>query len=92
MLRAPFTSLALRPEPVGSIPSFPCINKKHPKGCFLFLVALIGIEPILLSELDFESSASTSSATEPERTTVTYLAAAFSASTFLTRRALRVGL
>ena len=29
------------------------------------LVALIGIEPILLSELDFESSASTSSATEP---------------------------
>lgn len=33
---------------------------------FSFLVALVGIEPTLLSELDFESSASTSSTTEPE--------------------------
>ncbi len=42
-------------------------QKNHPQGMiFLFLVALIGIEPILLSEHDFESSASTSSATEPE--------------------------
>lgn len=40
--------------------------KKHPLwGVCLFLVALIGIEPILIAELDFESSASTSSATEP---------------------------
>ena len=41
--------------------------KKTPSfdGAFRILVALIGIEPILLAELDFESSASTSSATEP---------------------------
>ena len=30
------------------------------------MVALVGIEPTLLAELDFESSASTSSATEPK--------------------------
>ena len=70
--------------------------KKHPfRVFFLFLVALVGIEPTLLAELDFESSASTSSATEPEHNqTANYLdfLAAFLDSTFLTRRALRVGL
>ena len=33
---------------------------------FLFLVALVGLEPTLLAELDFESSASTNSATGPK--------------------------
>ncbi len=43
-------------------------QKKHPAiaGMFLFLVALVGLEPTLLAELDFESSASTNSATGPE--------------------------
>ena len=41
------------------------VKMKTHKSGFQFLVALIGIEPILLAELDFESSASTSSATEP---------------------------
>lgn len=43
-------------------------TKKHPAiaGMFLFLVALVGLEPTLLAELDFESSASTNSATGPE--------------------------
>ena len=66
----------------------------------LFLVALVGIEPTLLSELDFESSASTSSTTEPEQFTTVYFAFfavafltdAFFASTFLTNLALRFGL
>ena len=33
---------------------------------FFYLVALVGLEPTLLAELDFESSASTNSATGPE--------------------------
>ena len=70
--------------------------KKYPNwDIFLFLVALVGIEPTLLSELDFESSASTSSTTEPELRAPLYFAffaAAFFASTFLTNLALRVGL
>ena len=42
--------------------------KKHPQmEMFLFLVALVGLEPTLLAELDFESSASTNSATGPKR-------------------------
>ncbi len=73
----------------GSRPTGP--NKKSPKwGILLFLVALVGLEPTLLAELDFESSASTNSATGPKPWT--YFAAAFLASTFLTKRALRVGL
>ena len=32
---------------------------------FIYLVALVGLEPTLLAELDFESSASTNSATGP---------------------------
>ncbi len=60
---------------------------------FSFLVALVGIEPTLLSELDFESSASTSSTTEPELLQLPcYFAAAFLDSTFFTNLALRVGL
>ena len=38
---------------------------KIPKRGFLILVALVGLEPTLLAELDFESSASTNSATGP---------------------------
>ena len=43
------------------------INKKHPTGgyFFIYLVALVGLEPTLIAELDFESSASTNSATGP---------------------------
>ncbi len=63
-------------------------KKNTPKGVYFILVALVGIEPTLLAELDFESSASTSSATEPKG----YFAAAFLAATFFTKRALRVGL
>ena len=33
----------------------------------LILVALVGLEPTLIAELDFESSASTNSATGPQR-------------------------
>ncbi len=40
--------------------------KKIPKGGILFLVALVGLEPTLIAELDFESSASTNSATGPK--------------------------
>ena len=40
--------------------------KKYPIRGILFLVALVGLEPTLLAELDFESSASTNSATGPE--------------------------
>ena len=32
---------------------------------FINLVALVGLEPTLIAELDFESSASTNSATGP---------------------------
>ena len=69
------------------------LNKKTPHtGVFLFLlVALVGLEPTLLAELDFESSASTNSATGPKPRCV-YFAAAFLASTFFTRRALRFAL
>lgn len=67
-------------------------NEKCPVGHFLFLVALVGLEPTLLAELDFESSASTSSATEPEHIQLHYFAADFFASTFLTNLALRFGL
>ena len=69
-------------------------NKKSPLwDDFLFLVALVGIEPTLLSELDFESSASTSSTTEPELLQLLYyFTAAFLDSTFFTNLALRVGL
>ena len=59
-------------------------------GIFLFLVALVGLEPTLLAELDFESSASTNSATGPKQRL--YFAADFLASTFLTNLALRVAL
>lgn len=50
------------------VPGCPRNKKKHPAiaGMFLFLVALVGLEPTLLAELDFESSASTNSATGPE--------------------------
>ena len=61
-------------------------------GRFLFLVALVGLEPTLLAELDFESSASTNSATGPKPFSQIYFAATVRFSTFLTRRALRVGL
>ncbi len=52
--------------------------KKHTDMCvFLFyLVALVGLEPTLLAELDFESSASTNSATGPKRNTTNYFVAA----------------
>ena len=40
---------------------------KIPVWGFVFLVALVGLEPTLLAELDFESSASTNSATGPLR-------------------------
>ena len=56
----------------------------------LFLVALVGLEPTLLAELDFESSASTNSATGPDALRITY--AACFASTFFTKRALRFAL
>ena len=59
-------------------------------GIFLFLVALVGLEPTLLAELDFESSASTNSATGPKQRL--YFAADFLASTFFTNLALRVAL
>ena len=40
--------------------------KNTPNGIFfIYLVALVGLEPTLLAELDFESSASTNSATGP---------------------------
>ena len=71
------------------------IKKPPQRDGFLFLVALVGIEPTLLSELDFESSASTSSTTEPEPLQLSYFAfftAAFLDSTFFTNLALRVGL
>ena len=69
------------------------LNKKNTQvGVFLFnLVALVGLEPTLLAELDFESSASTNSATGPKPMR-DYFAAAFLVSTFLTKRALRAGL
>ena len=42
------------------------INKNIPQGdIFIYLVALVGLEPTLIAELDFESSASTNSATGP---------------------------
>ena len=62
-------------------------------GYFLFnLVALVGLEPTLLAELDFESSASTNSATGPKGSTTNYFVAAVRAATFFTRRALRFAL
>lgn len=69
------------------------LNKKNTQvGVFLFnLVALVGLEPTLLAELDFESSASTNSATGPKPMR-DYFAVAFLVSTFLTKRALRAGL
>ncbi len=60
---APFTSHTLRSEPVGSSSNQTKI--KIPKKGILILVALVGLEPTLLAELDFESSASTNSATGP---------------------------
>ncbi len=67
-------------------------GKKYPSGGGEYnLVALVGLEPTLLAELDFESSASTNSATGPcEKHTVIY--AAVFAATFFTKRALRFGL
>ena len=56
-------ALSLRLEPVGS--SSDTGKIKIPKRGFLILVALVGLEPTLLAELDFESSASTNSATGP---------------------------
>ena len=41
-------------------------KNKTTKRWFIFLVALVGLEPTLLAELDFESSASTNSATGPK--------------------------
>ena len=38
----------------------------HPPRFLFYLVALVGLEPTLLAELDFESSASTNSATGPK--------------------------
>lgn len=67
-------------------------KQKHPVWGVLSLVALVGLEPTLLAELDFESSASTNSATGPERITANYFAAALRASTFFTKRALRFAL
>ena len=66
--------------------------KKHPVWGVLSLVALVGLEPTLLAELDFESSASTNSATGPKRNSTNYFAAALRASTFFTKRALRFAL
>ena len=39
---------------------------KIPVWGFSILVALVGLEPTLIAELDFESSASTNSATGPK--------------------------
>ena len=90
----PFHYASLRYEPRFVSDQKNNRKQKTPqKGLFLFLVALVGIEPTLLAELDFESSASTSSATEPLTANHRiYFAAAFFASTFFTKRALRVGL
>ena len=41
-------------------------NKNGASAPFFYLVALVGLEPTLLAELDFESSASTNSATGPK--------------------------
>ena len=42
-------------------------QKTSARDVFCFnLVALVGLEPTLLAELDFESSASTNSATGPK--------------------------
>ena len=57
-------------------------------GYLLFLVALVGLEPTLLAELDFESSASTNSTTGPDD----FYFAVFFAATFFTKRALRFAL
>ena len=46
---------------------------KIPVWGFVFLVALVGLEPTLLAELDFESSASTNSATGPWHQKANYL-------------------
>ena len=67
-------------------------TKKISHSGYFILVALVGLEPTLLAELDFESSASTNSATGPKHKLRVYFAAVFLASTFLTRRALRVAL
>ena len=40
-------------------------QNKNPQMGILILVALVGLEPTLIAELDFESSASTNSATGP---------------------------
>lgn len=66
-------------------------KNKNPQMGILILVALVGLEPTLLAELDFESSASTNSATGPWTQAVSYYAACF-ASTFFTKRALRFAL
>ena len=70
--------------------SRPTGQKNIPIRDILFLVALVGLEPTLLAELDFESSASTNSATGPKQRL--YFAADFLASTFFTNLALRVAL
>ena len=87
-----FGGILVRPEPSGlrSQKTLKIKNTHVFTWVFFILVALVGLEPTLLAELDFESSASTNSATGPKPWT--YFAAAFLASTFLTKRALRVGL
>ena len=42
------------------------VQNKNPQTGILILVALVGLEPTLIAELDFESSASTNSATGPK--------------------------
>ena len=64
ILLGAFTSLALCSEQVDSLSVY--IKIKIPKMGILILVALVGLEPTLIAELDFESSASTNSATGPK--------------------------
>ncbi len=64
ILLGPFHCATLRSEPVGS--SSAQTKIKIPKMGILILVALVGLEPTLIAELDFESSASTNSATGPK--------------------------
>ena len=64
-------ALLLRREPVGS--SSDTDQNKNPQKGILILVALVGLEPTLLAELDFESSASTNSATGPWHQKANYL-------------------
>ena len=52
-------------------------KNKNPQMGILILVALVGLEPTLIAELDFESSASTNSATGPWIQTVARLSSLF---------------